>query len=455
VACLASVTAAQTTTMPSTLRYGSGYMDVPTATVIPHLAVIGTFSGFWVTTDGRYDANGFWSDDDPWDDSFWDGSVTLGLYDRVELGASFQSFNDPNEGGNILGMFGRVALLRPQDQGFGLAVGGRYVTAPDFDDNIEYQPTRLGIPDGRFRTDAAAAPDDEINTKLSVYAVSTATLRGKDISFLPEHDFTFSAGWGNGMFREGEEIAFYSANDSEGFFVGGGIHFALNESTLLHVMGEYSGFDLNFGAQLDFGGVRIGGHWLGANYQNDLDVYRSSKFGVLGSLALCLGDDGFLCKPSLMPREVPDTVQLPAPPPDTVMIDREVAPPLPTGTPTEICLATGQNAQVMVTAQGDTLVGPNRVSVRTLRPGVVFAGVYADGMDWFENDEDIGFEQANYSKSGGEVRLDCADIVRIGEHMGVSLYAMRNADRPYEMIYVPVRPGVWQGYQSGLRRTRG
>jgi hypothetical protein len=257
------------------------------------------------------------------------------------------------------------------------------------------------------------------------------------------------------MFREGEELAFYSANDSEGFFAGGGIHFALNESTLLHVMGEYNGFDLNFGAQLDFGGVRIGGHWLGANYQNDLDVYRSSKFGVLGSLALCLSGEGFLCKPHLTDREAPDTVQLPAPPPDTVVVEREVAPPLPTGTPTEICLATGQNAQVMVTAQGDTLVGPNRVSVRTLRPGVVFAGVYADGMDWFENDEDIGFDNATYSKSGGEVRLDCAEIVRIGEHMGVSLFAMRNADMPYETIYVPVRPGVWQGYQTGLRRTRG
>ena len=45
--------------------------------------------------------------------------------------------------------------------------------------------------------------------------------------------------------------------------------------------------------------------------------------------------------------------------------------------------------------------------------------------------------------------------MRIGEHMGVGLFAMRNADRPFETIYVAVRPGIWQGYQSGLRRTRG
>src|SRR5262245_43807448 len=43
--------AAQTTKMPSTLRYGSGYIDVPVASVLPHLAVTGTFSGFRVSVD--------------------------------------------------------------------------------------------------------------------------------------------------------------------------------------------------------------------------------------------------------------------------------------------------------------------------------------------------------------------------------------------------------------------
>ena len=43
----------------------------------------------------------------------------------------------------------------------------------------------------------------------------------------------------------------------------------------------------------------------------------------------------------------------------------------------------------------------------------------------------------------------------IGEHVGVSLFARRDADRPFEIMYVAARPGIWQGYQSGLRRTRG
>ena len=49
---------AQSTTMPSTLRYGSGLLDVPVATVLPHLAVTGTFSGFFANTDRELQLDG-------------------------------------------------------------------------------------------------------------------------------------------------------------------------------------------------------------------------------------------------------------------------------------------------------------------------------------------------------------------------------------------------------------
>jgi hypothetical protein len=257
------------------------------------------------------------------------------------------------------------------------------------------------------------------------------------------------------MFTEGENQTWYSSSDSEGVFAGAGVHMAVADETLLNLMGEWNGFDVNLGAQLDFGGIRVGAHYLGANYLESSSMYRSAKLGILGSVAICPESDTFLCKPGLMERAAADTVQLPAPPPDTVMVEREVAPPLPTGTPTEICLATGETAEVLVTAQGDTLVGAERVSVRTLRPGVVFAGSYAAGMDWFESDQPVTHAEREYLKSGGTVRLDCPAIMQIGEWMGVPLYAMRNADEPYAMIYVPVRPGVWQPYETDLRRTRG
>ena len=46
-----------------------------------------------------------------------DASVTLGLFDRVEIGTTLQSFNERGLGGNMWGIFGRAQLLRPQSQG--------------------------------------------------------------------------------------------------------------------------------------------------------------------------------------------------------------------------------------------------------------------------------------------------------------------------------------------------
>jgi hypothetical protein len=448
--------AAQTTNMPSTLRYGSGYMDVPSASVLPHLAIQGTFSGFWVNVDQSVitDASGrVVGAGDPVDSFYGDGSVTLGLFDRLEVGASLQSFNDADMGGNMWGAFGRLAILRPTAQGLGLAAGARYVSPPSFDDDVDYAPTRFGFPDRRARAEFEGTELD-MDTELTLYGVASVFLRGFESSWFPNHDWTLSLGWGNGMFNEGEEQEWYRYTDSEGVFAAAVAHIGVGEDRLLNLMGEWNGFDINLGAQLDLGGLRLGGHYLGSNYLEDFGHYRTPKWGVLVSTALCPGD-GLLCKPGLMERPAPDTVRLPAPPPDTVTVTREVAPPLPEGNPGQICLATGENVQVVLTAQGDTLVGPARTSIRQLRPGVVFAGTYAAGRDWFTNDEAITFEERSYSKSGDEVDLSCADIMRVGEHMGVPLFAMRNAERPYETLYVPVRPGVWQAYQTGLQRTRG
>ena len=118
-------------------------------------------------------------------------------------------------------------------------------------------------------------------------------------------------------------------------------------------------------------------------------------------------------------------------------------------------MATANNVRVRVSAQGDTLVGPSRIPIRTLRPGIVFAGTYAGNASWFLDDEAITFQERQYHKSDNELRLDCGEIVAVGEHMGIALFGTRDADRPLETIYVAVRPGIWQGYKTGLQRTRG
>lgn len=461
MACLLSVSGlqAQTTTMPSTLRFGSGLMDIPVASVLPHLAITGTYSGFFVNLDRSIqidDAGNFAGYGAGVDKFYSNGSMAIGLFDRVEVGTTIQSLGDANAGGNVWGLFGRVQLYRPTDQGIGLAVGGRYVMAPGFDDGKDYQPTRLGFPDRRFQEQYPGF--EEVNTELSLYAVTSAYVRGFDAGFLPRHDLTVSLGYGSGMFREGDEYGFYQYADSEGWFFGSALHFALGESSILTFMGEYNGFDVNLGTQLDLGGIRLGAQYLASNYGEPAggyySQYRMPKLGLLASLALCPTGGGFLCKPSLMDRREPQMVQMPAPPADTVRITREVERALPDGTPSTVCLATGETVQVRVTATGDTLVGPSRASIRTLRPGVVFAGTYARGRSWFTSDQGVMFEEVSYSKSGSDVRLDCARIMRVGEYMGVSLFAMRSEERPIKTLYVPVRPGVWQAYQN-LRRTRG
>ena len=455
-----SVLAAQTTTMPSTLRYGSGLMDIPVASILPHMTITGTYSGFFMDL-GRsleVDASGNPIAFGGGVDKFYsDASLAFGLFDRVELGASLQSFNSATSGGDQWGVFGRLQLLEPEKRGLGLAVGGRYVTAPGFGDGVEYQPTRLGISDRRFRRSYTSL--DDVNTELSLYGVASAHMWGFDQGSLLAHDLTFALGYGTGMFQDGDQLSFYNFADSEGWFFGSAMHFALGGSSLLTLMGEYNGFDLNVGAEFDVAGVRLGAQYLAANYGEPgggyFSEFRRPRFGVLASIALSPNRDGLLHKPSLMIRPAPDTIIMPASPPDTVRVTREVAPPLPEGTPANVCLATASNVQVRVSAQGDTLVGPSRIPIRTLRPGIVFAGTYAGKAEWFRDDEAIPFEERQYDKSGNELRLDCAAIVAIGEHMGIALFATRDAERPLETIYVAVRPGIWQGYQTGFQRTRG
>jgi hypothetical protein len=53
------------------------------------------------------------------------------------------------------------------------------------------------------------------------------------------------------------------------------------------------------------------------------------------------------------------------------------------------------------------------------------------------------------------VTLDCNNIMRVGDYRGVPLFANTGAQRPFETLYVPVRPGVWQAYQTDLAAVRG
>ena len=286
-------------------------MDIPVAGVLADRALTVTYSGFWttndtdLTTDASGDITGTEAFPGGWNS---DLAVARGLFDFFEFGVNIQSLNDAGEGGNLWGAFGRLSILSPQTQPIGLAVGGRYASSPDFGDGIAYAPNRLGRADRRLRGQLGSR---EIDTGFSFYAVAGWDLPGLPSSFLPDHDFSFTAGWGNGLFKEGDDLDWYASGDSGGWFAGVAWNLELAESRMLTFMSDYNGFDWNVGTQLDLNGVRLGTHVLGVNHSSNTTVYRSSKFGLIASVALC--GRGF-CRPSLRDRPDPDVVVVPAAP---------------------------------------------------------------------------------------------------------------------------------------------
>ena len=418
---------------PTTLRYGSGHLDVPSALVLPHLTVVGGLSGFSVP-DGT---------PDPLEGWVWDGSLTLGLFHRAEVGLTLQSFAPPEDGGSVVGVHGRWALLRPRPHGVGLALGARWVGRPEFAgaERSDHQPSRLGVADIRL----VEAPDAgaDVRTGFTPYVVGSWALPGVDGRLLPAHDWTFSLGWGGGQFRDGGDLPFYAFVDSDGVFAAVTLHMRAGRGRALHLTGEWNGFDVNVGAELDLGGARVGGFLLGANHGRAQSVFRSRKWGVRMALALCPQELN-LCKPELLQRVQPDTVVLPAPPPDTVLVER--TDPVPTATPLDLCLATGSTVRVHLTPDGDTLVGPDRVSLRTSGAGVALAGRYAGGLDWYDSGEDLTFDARTYLPTGSSSALDCAGLVQVGTRDGVPIMVGRNAAPPYDSLWVPERPGLWRRY---------
>ena len=441
--------AQQTPSMPSTLRYGSGLLDIPVSSVLPHLKITGTFSGFFVGLDRRVQVDGAGVPTGfggAVQDFFSDASLAIGLLDRFETGLSLQSFGGAS--GDIWGLFSRVRLWEPIDQGIGLAAGARYLTSPDFGDGRDYSPGRLGFADERFGRNLTGG------TNLSLYGVATAYLRGFDGGRLPKNDLTFTLGYGGGMFREGGRLGFYGPGHANGWFFGTSVHFETGERSLLSLMAEHNGFDVNVGGQFDWQGLRIGAHYLASNHGAPVGGYASEyqkpKFGVLASIAICPTRRGLSCTPRLMRRTEPDTIFIPPPPPDTVLLTVGSPPTEPEGDAVIVCLSTGRNASVLVTPQGDTLVGPSATPINSLRPIVDFVGSYAGGSFWFVNGERIVFEGAAYGRSDDSFPIDCDQILRVGVYEGVPVFADRSAERPLVVLFVPVRPGLWQRYERGL-----
>ncbi len=58
VLTIAFAASGQSTKISGTLRHGSGLLDIPVASVLPHMALTGTYSGFWTSNDVDFSTDG-------------------------------------------------------------------------------------------------------------------------------------------------------------------------------------------------------------------------------------------------------------------------------------------------------------------------------------------------------------------------------------------------------------
>ncbi len=141
---------------------------------------------------------------------------------------------------------------------------------------------------------------------------------------------------------------------------------------------------------------------------------------------------------------------------DTVTITKEVPPPLPPGDSMEVCLSTGVPAHVRITAQGDTLIGAQRVPLSSLKPVLAFAGTYAGDASWFATSDTVRFDRKLYGKAGGLRGRACDELKLVGSYQGVPVFAEITAPQALPAILLPVRPGQFQMYTTSAapRPTR-
>ena len=100
---------AQSTKVSGTLRHGSGLLDIPVASVLPHGAQAGTYSGFWASNDIDFSTgvDGGVTGTEPFEGG-WnaDLALALGLFDLLEVGATVHSLEGTEGGGALWGAFG-------------------------------------------------------------------------------------------------------------------------------------------------------------------------------------------------------------------------------------------------------------------------------------------------------------------------------------------------------------
>lgn len=102
--------------------------------------------------------------------------------------------------------------------------------------------------------------------------------------------------------------------------------------------------------------------------------------------------------------------------------------------------AKARGEEIVVFEDGEVL------PLSAVHPVNVIAG-YAGREGWLVEGAPVTHSGARYVQTGGERRIDLALLTRVGEHMGILLFAGTDDSPPPDAIYVPTAPGcIFQAY---------
>ena len=254
----AGTAAAQTNTeFPQTRFWGTGLIDIPTASVSP-------LSGDFTI---QYAGTGFQTSPQiPLYHTSLNsqGNLTVAFFGRAEIGVTAFS-GDPEQG-----FSGQLLLLRQQDFSassplrflpniaFGVRNVGPYSHIDRFDLGYGESVNPNGGSAPVIRVDSL---HQSFNTGNTVYGVVTKGIMLSDLkSSLPEIGIDGTIGYGNGLFSNHGNlpVRLYAANATGGLFYGLDATMRPTPNTLVTIMGENNAWDFNVGAQVDYRGLRAG-----------------------------------------------------------------------------------------------------------------------------------------------------------------------------------------------------
>jgi hypothetical protein len=192
------------------------------------------------------------------------------------------------------------------------------------------------------------------------------------------------------------------------------------------------------------GGLGLFGEAAVHGYRSPAWVAGNASKGLTFTPRVVLGlKAGF---GNLLPPPPPPVVAPPPPPPP---------PPPPATDPTReirVCVVTPAGQLQEVTARYNTTTGDTTANNQPFRTAYPAGAQYAANATWYINNEGITVMDRRYVKYGLPRVLGVNEVTRVGEYMGVPVFAEAGRTGAPEVLYVPVRTGCeFQPYQTEIK----